>query len=225
MSPLPIGDPVPQIDTVVPAHDPLDGRHVWLTPVDPQADTNELYAAAHGDPARLRVWTYLAQGPFASPDAMRAWLEACGPSRDPLFFTVHDLACQSRVGMTSFMRIQPAMRVLELGNIWYGPSAQRTQVNTESIYLMLCRAFDELNYRRVEWKCNALNAPSRRAALRLGFQFEGVFRQHMIVKGRNRDTAWFALLDGDWARVKANMERWLYGDEAGLSLSKLNETV
>ncbi|MGH6959873.1 MAG: GNAT family N-acetyltransferase, partial [Dongiaceae bacterium] len=120
------------------------------------------------------------------------------------------------------LNIVPVNRCVELGHIWYGPAAQRTRINTEAILLMLCESFDALGYRRVEWKCNALNEPSRRAALRLGFAFEGVFRQHMIIKGRNRDTAWYALVDGDWPTVKHNMERWLYGDEAGLSLRQLN---
>jgi RimJ/RimL family protein N-acetyltransferase len=114
------------------------------------------------------------------------------------------------------------MRRLELGHIWYGLQAQRTKINTETIYLMLCRTFDELDYRRAEWKCDALNAHSRAAALRLGFRFEGTFRQHLIYKGRNRDTAWFAMMDHEWPRIKANMERWLAAEEPGLSLAALN---
>jgi RimJ/RimL family protein N-acetyltransferase len=116
------------------------------------------------------------------------------------------------VGVVSFMNIDPPMRRLELGNIWYVPAAQRTRANTEAAFLMLREAFDALGYRRVEWKCDALNRRSREAALRLGFAFEGVFHQHMIVKGRNRDTAWYAMLDRDWPRVRANMNRWLAED-------------
>lgn len=151
-------------------------------------------------------------GPFADAGAMAAWLEGCRRSDDPLFFTVNDLTSGRPVGLVSYMNIVPAHRRLELGNIWYTPAAQRTKINTESIYLMLGRSFDELGYRRVEWKCDALNARSRAAALRLGFQFEGIFRRHMIIRGRNRDTAWFAMTDGDWPRIKANLEAWLYGD-------------
>jgi RimJ/RimL family protein N-acetyltransferase len=129
------------------------------------------------------------------------------------------------IGIVSYLNIVPVMRRLELGNIWYTPQVQRTKVNTESIYLMLCETFDRLHYRRAEWKCDALNARSRAAAQRLGFSFEGVFRQHMIVRNRNRDTAWFAMTDEDWPLIKANMERWLYGPEKSLSLRSLNASL
>ncbi len=125
--------------------------------------------------------------------------------------------------MVSFLNIAPAMLHLELGNIWYSPAAQRTKINTESVYLMLCHSFEELGYRRVEWKCDALNERSRRAALRLGFEFEGIFRQHMVVKGRNRDTSWYAMLDRDWPAIKGNLETWLYqNDSGGISLTALH---
>jgi RimJ/RimL family protein N-acetyltransferase len=116
--------------------------------------------------------------------------------------------------MASFLNVRPEMRVLEVGHIWYAPEAQRTAANTEATYLMLRDAFD-LGYRRAEWKCDALNERSRRAALRLGFRFEGVFRQHMVVKDRNRDTAWYAVLDGEWPAVRTNLERWLAAPPAG----------
>ena len=125
-------------------------------------------------------------------------------------------------GMAAFMNIAPAQRRLELGHIWYVPSAQRTAVNTETVYLMLCESFDSLGYRRVEWKCDALNARSRRAATRLGFSFEGLFRQHAIVKGRNRDTAWFAMLDTDWPRIRENFEAVLYDPACRVALTTLN---
>ena len=117
------------------------------------------------------------------------------------------------------------LRCLELGNIWYSPIVQRTNVNTETIYLMLSEAFDNLEYRPVAWKCDARNARSRSAALRLGFSFEGIFRQHYIIKGRNRDTAWFAMLDEDWAAVKRNLNRWLYPGENKVSLAELNQPL
>jgi RimJ/RimL family protein N-acetyltransferase len=119
----------------------------------------------------------------------------------------------------------PQMRCLELGNIWYSPIVHHTKINTETIYLMLSEAFDVLEYRRVEWKCDALNARSRAAALRLGFNFEGVFRQHYIIKRRNRDTAWFAMLDSDWPAVKSNMNRWLYSNEDSISLAEINQPL
>jgi RimJ/RimL family protein N-acetyltransferase len=200
----------------------LAGRHVTLAPLSADRDAAGLYAASHGDEEKARLWTYLTTGPFDSEASMRAFLQQCEPRTDQLFLTVQRAGIP--IGMTSFMNIVPEMRRLELGNIWYTPSAQKSAVNTEAIYLMLAEAFDRLGYRRVEWKCDALNAPSRAAALRLGFRFEGIFRQHMIIRGRNRDTAWFALVDGDWPAVKANLQRWLYSGEEGLSLRALNVT-
>jgi len=132
---------------------------------------------------------------------------------------------KERVGVVSFLNIVLTMRTVELGHIWYSPLVQRTSVNTEVIYLMLVEAFDALNYRRVEWKCDSLNARSRAAALRLGFSFEGIFQQHMIIKGRNRDTAWFALLDKDWPVVRHNMETWLAAEAGSVSLRQLNQPL
>lgn len=196
------------------------GRFVTLQPVDPDGDVASLYDASHGSGELERLWTYMAYGPFASRDAMRTWLRTCQGSTDPLFLTVH--ANGRPAGMASFMNIVPGMRRVELGHIWYVPGAQRTQANTEAVYLMLGEAFDALGYRRVEWKCDALNARSRAAARRLGFRFEGLFRHHMIVKGQNRDTAWYAMTDADWPQVRTNLERCLYGEESGLSLAALN---
>jgi RimJ/RimL family protein N-acetyltransferase len=224
---LPVGDPVPPLGGLhAPERKALAGRAVALRPVDPAADAEALHACSHGDRRTEELWTYMGNyGPFGSVAAMGEWLEGCAASDDPLFLTVIENETGSPVGMVSFLNIVPEMRRLELGHIWYAPKVQRSKVNTESIYLMLRESFDALRCRRVEWKCNALNARSRKAALRLGFSFEGVFRQHMIIKGRNRDTAWFAMLDSEWPAVKANMERWLYGDEEGLSLGALNEAL
>ncbi|MGZ8578512.1 MAG: GNAT family N-acetyltransferase [Actinomycetota bacterium] len=149
-----------------------------------------------------------------------AWLGTLEPSEDPLFLTVLDHG-REPVGVVSFLNVDIAMRRVELGHIWYVPAVQRTKVNTETVYLMLRRSFDELGNRRVEWKCDALNARSRAAAERLGFTFEGVFRQHMIVKGRNRDTAWFSMLDHEWPDVRAAMEGWLHAEPGTASLSEL----
>lgn len=165
----------------------------------------------------------MGYGPFDSVHGMQQWLEVGAKSKDPLFFTVHHRESKFRLGMVSFLNIVSDMRRLELGHIWYSLDAQRSNVNTESAYLMLCEAFDRLKYRRVEWKCDSLNERSRLAALRLGFRFEGVFRQHMIVKGRNRDTAWYSMLDSEWADVKKNIEMWLYQNpNQQLSLTTLN---
>jgi RimJ/RimL family protein N-acetyltransferase len=161
--------------------------------------------------------------PFGSELLMAEWLAACAQSTDPVFLAVTDHTSGDRVGMVSYLNIVPDAWRLELGNIWYGPTVQRTCANTESIYLMLCESFDQLGYRRVEWKCDALNAKSRAAATRLGFSFEGIFRQHLIYKGRNRDTAWFSMLDAEWQEIKQNIERWLYENEDGhVSLTQLN---
>ena len=199
------------------------GQFVTLSPVAPQADVQQLFLGAHGSATREQVWVYMGYGPFETDEEMQAWLEKSAQSEDPLFFTVHHHESRRRVGMVSFLNIAADMRRLELGHIWYALDAQGTQANTEAVYLMLCEAFDRLGYRRIEWKCDALNARSRAAALRLGFSFEGIFRQHMIVKGRNRDTAWFAMLDSDWPFIKRNFERWLYRNPGWkLSLAELN---
>jgi RimJ/RimL family protein N-acetyltransferase len=204
----PVGDPVSGPPARRPGRGPRRGRSVALVPVDPAADAEPLWRATHdGSEAAEAVWTYLAYGPFADVTEMRAWLETRAPSEDPLFLTVHTDAGPS--GVVSFMSVEPEMRRIELGHIWYAPAAQRTEANTETVFLMLREAFDELGYRRVEWKCDARNARSRAAAERLGFTFEGVFRQHMIVKGRNRDTAWYSMLDAEWPPAREAFERWL----------------
>lgn len=200
-----------------------EGKFIVLSPINPQADAEELYRCTHGSDTKEQIWTYMSYGPFDSVHSMRRWLDVGAKSKDPLFFAVHHRESKLRVGMVSFLNIISDMRRLELGHIWYSFDAQRSNVNTESVYLMLCEAFDRLKYRRVEWKCDSLNERSRLAALRLGFQFEGVFRQHMIVKGRNRDTAWYSILDNEWADVKKNMEMWLYHNpNQQLSLTALN---
>ena len=187
----------------------LGGETVRLTELDPPRRAAELFAATHGDPEGEAVWSYMAYGPFESEAAMAEWMSRCAASADPRFLAVIDLASGRALGMTSYLNVRPAMGVLEIGNIWYVPSAQRTRVNTEACWLLLRHAFEDLGYRRVEWKCDARNERSRGAALRLGFSFEGIFRQHMIVKGRNRDTAWFAMLDGEWPDRRRRLEERL----------------
>ncbi len=221
---LPVGPPVAHARGRAPERRTLPGAFITLEPLAPAAQVAALYELSHGSPEVERLWTYMAYGPFADRAAMAAWLADCAASDDPLFLAVlgpdeGGRVAGKPVGMVSFLNIDPAMRRLELGNIWYAPLAQRSKVNSESVYLMLRYAFEDLACRRVEWKCDALNARSRTAALRLGFSFEGLFRQHVIVKGRNRDTAWFAMLDTDWPAIKANLERWLYGagDQGSLS--------
>lgn len=211
-SELPLGELVPDdVPERGPRRAPLHGRAVSLVPLDPKRHAAELHAASHGSVEKERLWTYMGYGPFADEAAMRAWLTTCAASSDPLFFTVLDNRSAAPIGMVSLLAIEPAMRRLEIGHVWYTPSAARKRANTEAVYLLLREAFDELRYRRVEWKCHALNAPSRAAAERLGFEFEGIFRQHVIAKGRNRDTAWYAMLDGDWPAARAELERRIGG--------------
>ena len=188
----------------------LRGERVRLVPVKAE-HADELFAAGHdgGDPA---LWTYLPYGPFTHAEEMRLWLSACADSDDPRFFAIVDQATGRPAGMASYLRFAPDHRVVEIGHIWFGAALQRTPAATEAIYLLARHAFDDLGVRRLEWKCDAGNERSRRAAERLGFTFEGVFRQHMLVKDRNRDTAWYSLLDGEWPAARAAFEAWL--DEA-----------
>jgi RimJ/RimL family protein N-acetyltransferase len=221
----PVGEPVGTTPARRPARVPLEGRFVTLVPVDPEVHGLGLFTSAHdGSDEATRMWTYLPYGPWPDETSMRAWLDRLPASDDPLFFAVIDRPTGDPVGIVTFMSIDLAMRHLELGNIWHSPRTQRTRANTESVYLMLREAFDELGNRRVEWKCDALNARSRVAAERLGFAFEGVFRQHMIINGRNRDTAWYSMLDHEWPPIRANFERWLAEDPPP-SLRELNAAL
>lgn len=207
-----------------PRRAPLAGRYVTLRPLDARRDVDALYEASHGDERRRAVWRYLLNAPFESVDAMLSWLSDLERRDDVLFLTVMDHD-DVPVGQASFMRIFPHHRSLELGSIWYTPRAQRSEVNSETIYLMLRHAFDELGYRRVEWKCDARNTRSRAAARRLGFRFEGLFRQHMIIKGANRDTSWYAMTDQEWPTVRANLEHWLTSPIPRPSLTELNRPL
>lgn len=197
------------------------GRYVALAPLNAAEDIHELYAASHTPPEYQELWRYLPNGPFADQGAMLEWLQRMQASQDLLFMTVTSLAHGRKVGMIAIMSVAAEMGRAELGHIWYSPLVQRSMVNTETTYLLLCYLFDDLGYRRVEWKCNNENIPSKTTARRMGFVYEGLFRQHMIVKGRNRDTAWFAMLDSEWPQRKANFERYLSG-EPGVSLAALN---
>ncbi len=196
----------PSPDWRPPAREVMQGRLVRLEPIDPARHAQGLYDVSRDAP---EIWTYMPYGPFESLQALMDWQRKSCLGDDPLFFAVCETESGRPLGMVSFLRITPAMGVIEIGHIWFAPALQRTAMATEAIYLLMRETFDGLHYRRLEWKCNDLNDKSRAAALRFGFTFEGVFRQHMIVKGRNRDSAWFALLDKHWPRVKANFEAWL----------------
>jgi RimJ/RimL family protein N-acetyltransferase len=190
----------------LPQRVPLEGDAVVLEPVDPERHANDLFSASEGAPA---LWDYLAYGPFENQRVFTEWLKERAASDDPLFYAVIDRASRQARGMASLMRIVPEHGVIEIGHIWFAPALQRTRQATEAIYLLARHAFDELGYRRLEWKCDSLNLASRRAAERFGFVFEGVFRQHMVVKDRNRDTAWFSITDADWPSRRAAFEAWL----------------
>jgi RimJ/RimL family protein N-acetyltransferase len=177
-------------------------------PLDPVAHADSLYAATSG-PANERLWLYLFDGPFANRAEFDAYLTRITQWEERLYYAILDNTSGRAVGHACYLRIEPAQRCIEVGGILYAPALQRTPGATEAMYLMARYAFEDLGYRRYEWKCNALNAPSRRAALRLGFTYEGIFRQHMIMKERNRDTAWFSMLDSEWPARKAAFERWL----------------
>jgi RimJ/RimL family protein N-acetyltransferase len=213
MPDAPSASPIGPLVDARPAKRPervtLEGRWVTLAPLDAAKHADALYSGSNGDPARESVWIYLFDGPYRSLDEFRSNIELKASSADPLFFAVIDNSSGRAVGYQTLMRIDAPNRVIEVGNIMYTPAMQRTPGATEAQYLFARYVFDALGYRRYEWKCNNLNAPSKRAAKRFGFSFEGVFRQHMIVKGRNRDTAWFAMLDGEWPARKAAYERWL----------------
>ncbi len=180
-----------------------------LVPIDAELQAPELFAGSHGAPEAEALWTYMPYGPFADATEMGRWLAGLSGSEDPLFLTVQERSSGIAVGMVSFLNVDPAMRRVELGHIWFAPRVQRTTLTTEAIYLLLTEAFEGLGNRRVEWKCDALNARSRAAALRFGFAYEGTFRRHMIVKGRNRDTAWFSMIDEEWPARRAAFDAWL----------------
>jgi RimJ/RimL family protein N-acetyltransferase len=223
----PIGEPDDARPARRPARVTLSGRAVTLVPLSAEAHADALFEQANGGD-KDRVWTYLFDGPYTDRAVFRANIEAKAKSEDPLFFAILDKASGKAVGYQTFLRIEPQHRVIEVGNILYAPAMQRAIGASEAQYLFARYVFDTLGYRRYEWKCNNLNAPSKRAAERFGFTFEGVFRQHMIVKGRNRDTAWFSMLDTEWPARRAAFERWLAPDNfdaAGrqrISLSTLN---
>jgi RimJ/RimL family protein N-acetyltransferase len=200
----------------------LHGRYVTLEPLDAAHHAASLWQAIRGHD---EAWQWLGDGPYADEGGLRAALARKQAATDAVFLALVPAETGQAAGYASYMRIDPANGVVEVGNILFAPALQRTRAATEAMYLMARHVFEDLGYRRYEWKCNALNEPSRRAALRLGFTFEGIFRQHMIVKGRNRDTAWFAMLDHEWPARKRAFEAWLDPanfDAAGGQLAPLS---
>jgi RimJ/RimL family protein N-acetyltransferase len=205
-----VGPPVePLPSRRAPGRQPLQGAYARLEPVDVAAHAQSLYALSHARPEDAALWTYLAYGPFPDQEAFERWLAERARSDDPLFFVVVERESGQAAGMASHLNIVPDMGCIEIGHIWFAPLLQKSRAATEAIFLMMRHGLDDLGYRRLEWKCNALNEASIRAARRFGFTYEGTFRQHMVVKGRNRDTAWFSILDGEWPALRAGYEAWL----------------
>ena len=202
----------------------LTGRFGRVEKLDASKHGADLWAAMQGHP---QVWDYMPYGPFDTADAFRQWLDGRQKLADPYVYAILDP--QGRAfGIAALMAIRPEMGVVEIGHIAYAPALQRTPLGTEAQYLLAAYAFDTLGYRRYEWKCNARNLASRRAAERYGFTFEGIFRQHMIVKGRNRDTAWYSILDSEWPALREAFARWLAPenfDADGRQTLRLSELV
>ncbi len=219
---LPDWRPVPR-----PARTAMAGRFCRLEPLNIARHAESLFAAFQAD-ADGRLWTYMAHGPFPSYESFIDWMAKFCLGNDPLFFAIIDQASGRALGMASYLRIAPEMGVMEVGNIAYAPQLQKTAAATEAMYLMMRRAFDELRYRRYEWKCDSLNVNSLRAAERLGFCFEGVFRQAVVYKNRNRDTTWFSVIDREWPALDAAYRRWLSPDNftpEGRQKKSLRESI
>jgi RimJ/RimL family protein N-acetyltransferase len=205
----------------------MEGRTCRVEPLDIDRHSADLFAASAEDKAG-KIWTYMFEEPFADLMSFRGWLARDCLAEDPLVHAIVDRGTERAVGMASYMRIQPDFGVIEVGRILYSPALQRTTAATEAMYLMMRRVFDELGYRRYEWKCDALNASSRAAALRLGFIFEGIFRNGAVYKERSRDTAWYAMIDDDWPRLRAAFERWLEPsnfDTSGRQRQRLSKLI
>ncbi|HEY2837359.1 MAG TPA: GNAT family protein [Rhizomicrobium sp.] len=205
-----IGEPVPGwAARPLPPRTQMEGRFCRVVPLNAALHAPELHDAFAG--ASPASWTYLPDymGPHTTLAAWREWLESARAANDPLWHTIVDAESGRASGVGCYLRIDAAVGSIEVGGLLFSPSLQKTPAATEAMYLMMRRAFDELGYRRYEWKCDAFNAPSRAAALRLGFTFEGIFRQHMVYRGRARDSAWFSILDTEWPGLKPAFEAWL----------------
>ncbi len=191
-----------------PAREPLRGRYVTLEPIDADRHAEALFEAAQGEGADPLLWLYMGNGPYRDVDEYRAWVESASQSPDPLFHAVIPEG-NNPSGQTSYMRIDETNGVIEIGHIWFGGRMQRSRAATEAIFLLASHAFDDLGYRRLEWKCNARNDRSQAAARRFGFTYEGTFRNAIVVRDRNRDTAWYSIITEEWPAIRAGFEAWL----------------
>jgi RimJ/RimL family protein N-acetyltransferase len=224
----PIGFSVPDwVPARRPPRTPMVGRWCRVEPLDVARHADDLIAA-YGEDRERRIWTYLPYGPFETRAEFEAWMTAACQGEDPLFHAIVEATSGRALGVASYLRVVPETGAIEVGHINYAPALQRTAAATEAMYLMMARVFEELGYRRYEWKCDALNEGSRRAAMRLGFVFEGVFRQATMYKGRNRDTAWYGITDRDWPALKRAYEAWLDPanfDAEGRQKARLSEFI
>jgi RimJ/RimL family protein N-acetyltransferase len=205
----------------------ISGRLCRIEPLDVQSHLDDLDKAFSLDPDG-KLWTYMATGPFESKASFGTWLAKVSQTEDPLFHAIIDKLTGKAIGMAAYMRINPTAGSIEIGSISFSPALQKTALATEAMFLFMQRAFEELNYRRYEWKCDSLNAASIKAALRLGFSYEGEFRQALVYKGRNRNTRWFSILDSEWPYVKQGFVDWLEPanfDEHGQQLQKLQDFI
>lgn len=221
-----VGAQIPTHSAALPQRIQLTGRWTVIAPLD-AGHHSELWDVLAGE-ENDHLWAYLQEGPFSGPVGFQAHIVRKVQSQDPLHYAVIDKVSAKAVGMSALMRVEPADRVIEVGNILFSPRLQRTRIATEAMYLLARYVFEELGYRRYEWKCNSLNRASRRAAQRLGFTFEGIFRQHKIVKGKNRDTAWFSMLDQEWPQRRQAFEAWLDPfnfDAGGQQKTRLNQSL
>lgn len=226
----PVGLPVHAWQApLFPVHQDMEGRFCRLEPLNAEKHAQQLFDGFAQD-TEGKCWTYLFAGPFANFREFSDWIGSAVSSKDPQFYAIVDTATHQATGMASYLRIDPKNGCIEVGHLNFSPLMQRTPIATEAMYLMMKRAF-EAGYRRYEWKCNALNEPSRKAAQRLGFSYEGLFRQAIVVKGRNRDTAWYSIIDSEWPELKQAFEQWLKADNFDaegrqrVSLSSMTKTL
>lgn len=213
---------------LVPARTSITGNYVQLEPQDAAKHATELYHASHSDELALKIWDYLPHGPWASLDEYTNVLRQQTASFDQVFYSIRPLGSEVVCGQASFLDIHPQNGVIEIGYIWFAPHLQRTRAATEALFLMLAYAMDDLGYRRMQWRCNSLNKKSRQAAGRLGFRFEGIFYNHLIFKGKNRDTAWYSILDDEWPEVRSIIETWLEPsnfDSGGVAKTSLSNMM
>jgi RimJ/RimL family protein N-acetyltransferase len=194
---------------MIPARSAIAGRHIQLEPLSAERHAAELYAASHGTEEGLGIWTYLPVGPWSSLDAYAAALRQQSSDFERVYYALRPADGGPVAGQAAYLDVHPQNGVIEIGSIWFGSTLRRTRAATEALYLLIRHAMDDLGYRRMQWRCNAENAASRNAARRLGFRFEGIFYRHMIYKGKNRDTAWYSILDEEWPELRAIFEQWL----------------